>query len=215
MSSNDIASLRQEYREKILSQDELQANPVDQFRLWFEEAKSAECLEPNAMTLSTATREGQVSSRTVLLKAFDEWGFVFFTNYKSRKARQIAENPSVSLLFTWLPLERQVEINGTAEKISHAESLRYFMSRPLGSRIGAWVSQQSKIIPSRKLLEQKFEEVMEKFADGEVPLPDFWGGYRVNPSEIEFWQGAPKRLHDRFRYVRDEDHDWQIQRLSP
>lgn len=215
MSSNDVADLRREYQEKILKREALCQSPIDQFRIWFEEARKAELLEPNAMSLATADASGRVSCRTVLLKAFDDKGFVFFTNYGSRKASHIEDNPHVALLFTWLPLERQLEINGRAEKIPHAESLRYFMSRPFGSRVGAWVSQQSQIISSRKLLEEKFDQMMTQFSHGEVPLPDFWGGYRVVPEEIEFWQGAPKRLHDRFRYQKSADGTWHIHRLSP
>jgi pyridoxamine 5'-phosphate oxidase len=165
------------------------------------------------MVLST-TDGKRPSSRTVLLKAYDQRGFVFFTNYESRKAREIAVDTHVSLLFPWYPLERQVGIIGQAERISAAESLAYFASRPHGSRLGAWVSQQSSVITSRKFLEMKWDEMKRKFADGEIPLPSFWGGIRVVPTEIEFWQGRENRLHDRFRYLRAGD-SWTIERLAP
>ncbi len=167
------------------------------------------------MTLATATAAGQVSARTVLLKAYDEKGFVFFTNYGSRKSKEIEENPHVALLFAWLPLERQVSIRGKATRISHTESLAYFMSRPVGSRVGAWVSEQSRAVSSRKLLEAKFHEMMEKFRDGQVPLPDFWGGFRVEPESMEFWQGGANRLHDRFLYTKDAERRWETERLQP
>lgn len=167
------------------------------------------------MTLATADRSGFVTARTVLLKAYDDRGFVFFTNYTSQKALQIAENPHAALLFPWLPLERQVSVSGLVEKISTTESLAYFMSRPLGSRVGAWVSHQSQVVSSRKLLETKFHEMMEKFRNKEVPLPDFWGGFRVVPQQIEFWQGGAYRLHDRFRYVLADGEKWEINQLQP
>jgi pyridoxamine 5'-phosphate oxidase len=166
------------------------------------------------MTLATVDERGQPFQRTVLLKSFDHEGFIFFTNYGSRKAAQIAANPQVCLLFPWLILERQVIIQGRAEKISTAESLKYFLSRPRESQIGAWVSNQSEVISSRKLLLQKLTEIRDKFAQGEVPLPSFWGGYRVIPETIEFWQGGSARLHDRFLYTRS-GRDWKIDRLSP
>ncbi|MGF1677672.1 MAG: pyridoxamine 5'-phosphate oxidase [Candidatus Methylacidiphilales bacterium] len=208
-------SLRKEYRQKILRRSDLLPCPVAQFRLWFHEACSAQLTEPNAMTLACADSDHFVSARTVLLKAFDERGFVFFTNYSSRKSIALDQQPRAALLFPWLELERQVEINGRAEKISTAETLAYFTSRPFGSRIGAWVSRQSSVISSRSLLEEQFESMMRKFKEGSVPLPDFWGGWRVVPEEIEFWQGGQNRLHDRFRYKRQSDHTWTIQRLSP
>jgi pyridoxamine 5'-phosphate oxidase len=214
-ASPDVAALRREYTSRGLQREDLDPNPFAQFRKWFGEAQSANLLEPNAMTLATAAADGRVTARTVLLKAYDEKGFVFFTNYTSTKAAQIAENPRVALLFPWLPLERQVAIAGVAEKISTAESVAYFMSRPFGSRLGAWISQQSTIIDSRRILEAKFEELLAKFADGKVPLPDFWGGYRVAPETIEFWQGAASRLHDRFLYSRTPEGPWQIDRLAP
>jgi len=209
------ADMRRDYRAAKLDREDLEEDVFAQFRKWFQEAVDADLLEPNAMSLATAGSDGRVSVRTVLLKAFDERGFVFFSNYNSRKAEQIAENAHAGLLFPWLPMERQVCISGTVEKISTAESLRYFASRPFGSRLGAWVSQQSRVIPSRKFLEMKFEEMKSKFASGEVPLPEAWGGYRVVPETIEFWQGSPNRLHDRFLYTRQTDGSWNIERLSP
>lgn len=214
-SKTQIADLRRDYRAKELNLEDLNADPVQQFSSWFDDAMTADLLEPNAMTLSTATKKGRVYARTVLLKAFDPRGFVFFTNYESRKAVHIAENPQVNLLFTWLPLERQIAITGNAEKVSPAESLAYFTSRPWGSRIGAWVSDQSKIISSRKILEDKFEEICQKFKNKEVPLPQFWGGFRIVPDSLEFWQGGQNRLHDRFLYTLNKDQKWTIARLSP
>jgi len=214
-ASPSVEDLRRDYRQRILNREDLAQNPIDQFRTWFDEACKAELTEPNAMTLATATASGFVSARTVLLKAYDNKGFVFFTNYESRKSKALEENPQASLLFPWLDLERQVEINGRAEKISTAESLSYFTKRPFGSRVGAWVSRQSSIVTSRSLLEVKFDEMMRKFKDGQVPLPDFWGGWRIVPGEVEFWQGGTNRLHDRFRYVRDDSGNWSIHRLAP
>jgi pyridoxamine 5'-phosphate oxidase len=215
-SSNhpDVAALRREYAQAGLRREDLDPDPVGQFRRWFGEATSAGLIEPNAMVLGTTNGE-RPSSRTVLLKAYDERGFVFFTNYGSRKAGDIEANPHVSLLFPWYALERQVGILGRAERISSAESLAYFASRPHGSRVGAWVSQQSSVITSRQLLEMKWDEMKRKFAQGEVPLPSFWGGFRVVPSELEFWQGRENRLHDRFRYIRAADGSWQRERLAP
>jgi pyridoxamine 5'-phosphate oxidase len=210
-----LSDLRQEYMRAGLRKADLSSDPLAQFRKWFDEAVSAGLIEPNAMTLSTATAQGKVSARTVLLKAYDTKGFVFFTNYASRKARDLSENPQAALLFPWLGLERQVIITGTAEKISMAESAAYFISRPFGSRVGAWVSHQSQAISSRAILEAKLEELLKKFAHGEVPLPDFWGGYRVAPETIEFWQGRPNRLHDRFVYARKAEGAWTIERLAP
>ncbi|MCX7869795.1 MAG: pyridoxamine 5'-phosphate oxidase [Terrimicrobiaceae bacterium] len=215
LSDAELAALRKEYHAGGLSRGNLDPNPLAQFRKWFEQAREARLPEPNAMTLATAGRDGRVTTRAVLLKAMDERGLVFFTNYGSRKAQQIAENPQVALHFLWLPLERQVSVCGVAERISTAESLAYFASRPLGSRVGAWVSQQSRVISSRKLLEMKFHEAMEKFRHGEVPLPDFWGGFRVAPCSWEFWQGGENRLHDRFLYTRNPQGDWSIERLQP
>ena len=209
----DVAALRRNYTRDGLRRGDLDPDPIGQFRKWFSEAMAAELVEPNAMVLST-TDGKRPSSRTVLLKAYDERGFVFFTNYESRKARDIAAAPAVSLLFPWYALERQVGILGRAERISTAESLAYFSSRPHGSRLGAWVSQQSTVIDGRKILEMKWDEMKRKFARGEIPLPSFWGGFRVVPAEIEFWQGRANRLHDRFRYTSG-DGTWTIERLAP
>ena len=209
----EVAELRRNYTRDGLRRADLDTDPVAQFRRWFTQAVDAGIVEPNAMVLGT-TDGKRPSARSVLLKAYDERGFVFFTNYDSRKARDMAVNSSVSLLFPWYPLERQVGILGTAERISAAESLAYFLSRPHGSRLGAWVSQQSAVIGSRQFLEMKLDEIKRKFADGEVPLPSFWGGFRVVPSEIEFWQGRENRLHDRFRYTRS-GNTWTVDRLAP
>lgn len=209
-----LSHLRQDYDREPLLESDLDPDPVRQFRLWFEEARASGIPEPNAMTLGTADRAGIVSCRTVLLKAYDERGFVFFTNYGSRKARQIAENPRASLLFPWVALARQIEIAGTVEKISAGESLAYFLSRPFGSRLGAWVSEQSSVVSSRKILLAKYEELKRQFSNGEVPKPEGWGGYRVIPAGMEFWQGGHDRLHDRFCY-RMTDAGWTISRLAP
>ena len=214
----DLADFRKEYSEKGLHRDELKAEPVAQFAEWFEQAVELKVHEPNAVTLATVGENGMPFQRTVLLKYFDEKGFVFFTNYESRKARQMAANPHVSMLAPWVILERQVIIQGKVEKISTAESLKYFASRPRESQLGAWVSNQSEVISSRKLLMQKLQEIKDKFKEGEIPLPSFWGGYRLVPEMIEFWQGGPARLHDRFLYTREgepPEADWKIERLSP
>lgn len=210
----DLSDFRKEYSERGLHREDLDADPMRQFEVWFQQAVELQLHEPNAMTLATVDENQRPLQRTVLLKYFDATGFVFFTNYESRKAAQIAHNPQVCLLFPWITLERQVIVQGRAEKISTAESLRYFSSRPRESQLGAWVSSQSSVISSRKLLMQKLHEIREKFREGEVPLPSFWGGYRVRPETIEFWQGGPARLHDRFLYVR-QDERWETSRLSP
>ena len=211
----DIHALREDYKKGELRRKDLQDDPFKQFEIWFQQACNAELLEPNAMTIATVSEQGQPFMRTVLLKYFDHHGFVFFTNYESRKAQQIGVNPKVSLLFTWLPLQRQVHITGQAAKISTAESLAYFTSRPRGSQLGSWSSQQSTIISSRQLLLMQFEQIKNKFLDGEIPLPDFWGGYRIVPDSFEFWQGCTNRLHDRFLYTQQEEQAWEIQRLAP
>lgn len=213
----ELYNFREEYTRAGLDLPDLAASPFDQFRLWFEQACAAKIPEPNAMTLCTVGADGMPSARTVLLKAYDERGFVFFTNYTGRKAVQIRENPRAALLFPWVTLERQVAIEGRVEKISAAESLKYFISRPHGSQLGAWVSHQSSVISSRSILLKKLDEMKRKFSEGKVPLPDFWGGYRVVPARIEFWQGRPNRLHDRFEYTREDEKSsvWAINRLAP
>lgn len=212
----NVGDMREDYRKGELEREDMAADPFRQFDVWFKEALATPSIEEaNAMTLATADASGRVTARTVLLKAWDEKGFVFFTNFGSTKAQQIAENNQVALLFPWLPLQRQVSISGRAEKISLAESFAYFASRPFSSKIGAWVSQQSSIITSRKLLEMKFEELRRKFSEGEVPLPDFWGGFRVRPETVEYWQGRTSRLHDRFLYTRTDDGRWTMDRLAP
>jgi pyridoxamine 5'-phosphate oxidase len=206
------------FREAVMargvSRADLDPDPIRQFQHWFEETIAQDIPEPNAMTLATVDARGQPYARTVLLKLYDERGFVFFTNYESRKSRQIGENPRVSLLFPWVALARQVQIVGRAQRISAAESLKYFATRPRGSQIGAWASPQSQVIRTRALLEGKVAEIKRRFAEGEIPLPDFWGGYRVEPELIELWQGRDSRLHDRFQYRRDGG-GWAIERLAP
>ncbi len=210
----DISHFRHEYLKSGLEHGDLQQDPVEQFGIWFDQAKVTDIPDPNAMVLSTVNSEGQPSQRTVLLKYFDTDGFVFFTNKESRKAQEIAHNARVNLHFVWLELERQISIAGTAQPISVAESAKYFMSRPRDSQIAAWVSNQSSAISSRSLLMQKFMEMKQKFSAGDVPLPSFWGGYRVCPSAVEFWQGRKNRLHDRFLYT-PSDSGWQVERLAP
>jgi pyridoxamine 5'-phosphate oxidase len=211
----DLSDFRKEYSAKGLQRQDLGEDPIQLFQQWFQQATELNIPEPNAMTLSTLAPDGFPSQRTVLLKAFDQKGFTFFTNYQSRKAQHIQANPKVCLLFPWVTLERQIIIQGVAEKISTAESLKYFMTRPRESQIGAWVSNQSEVITSKKILLQKFEEIKSKFQDGEIPLPSFWGGYRVVPQTIEFWQGGPGRIHDRFLFTRMTNSSWQIDRLAP
>ncbi len=207
--------MNDEAQPRGLSRDELDGNPILQFRRWLEEARMAGISEANAMTLATVDTLGNPSQRTVLLKDFDGEGFVFYTNLKSRKAREIASNPQVSLLFAWLALQRQVIIGGRAEKLSMAESYRYFNTRSRDSRIAAWASQQSQPIASRGLLLEQFDHFKAKFSESEIPLPSFWGGYRVRPDSIEFWQGRQHRLHDRFLYRQSAHEIWTIERLSP
>ncbi len=210
----DLKFIRQAYRDKSLGKENLNADPIIQFESWFKEAKKSEPI-PNAMSLSTVNHNREPILRTVLLKSFDKKGFVFFTNYKSRKADHIKDNPNVALLFNWVALERQVSITGIAEKIKTTESKKYFMSRPRGSQLGAWVSDQSSIVSSRSVLEEKLEEMKLKFANVEIDLPDFWGGYRIKPKTFEFWQGRPNRLHDRFIYSKLNNKKWRIDRIAP
>ena len=210
----DLSEFRKEYSAKGMRRKDLHEDPVVQFTHWFQQALELNLHEPNAMSLATVDEFSRPLLRTVLLKYFDPNGFVFFTNYESRKAKHMSANPNVSLLFPWITLERQVIIQGRAEKISAAESLKYFVSRPRESQLGAWVSQQSSVINSRKMLMLKLHEIGEKFKHGDIPLPTFWGGYRVIPESIEFWQGGPARIHDRFLYEKI-DTTWEITRLSP
>lgn len=211
----DLSKMRQEYMTKGLDFDDLNKCPFKQFELWFNQAIDAKLIEPNAMSLATVGKDMKPSIRTVLLKTFDTDGFVFFSNYKSKKAKQIDENPYAAVHFAWLGLERQVKIEGKIEKISKTASMKYFLSRPKGSQLGAWVSHQSEVISSRSLLEAKFDEIKNKFSKGEVPFPSFWGGYKIIPQTIEFWQGGKDRLHDRFEYTLNEDNSWEINRLAP
>ena len=211
----NVSGMRRSATGFALDREDLHDDPVVQFEDWFGYACETVSMDPNAVCLSTVDSQNRPSSRTVLLKYFDEKGFVFFTNYESKKAAEIAENPHVALLFFWSDAARQVKVCGTAERISARETLKYFVSRPRGSQIGAWVSAQSSVISSRSLLENKFQEIKTKFSKKEVPLPSFWGGYRVVPYEIEFWQGRRNRLHDRFQYSKQDDGSWEVERLAP
>jgi pyridoxamine 5'-phosphate oxidase len=212
----DFSAFRRDYLRGGLSRTDLEKDPMVQFTKWFEQAQQTDISDSTAMTLATVNSKGQPSQRTVLLKYYDEKGFVFFTNFSSRKAGEMKDNQQVSIIFVWLDLERQIIINGSAEKISAAESAKYFLSRPKESQMAAWVSSQSHPVSSRQMLLQKFQEMKTKIGEGKVPLPSFWGGYRVNPIEIEFWQGRKNRLHDRFLYTRDCESDvWSHERLAP
>lgn len=211
---DSVEALRREYSREKLVQARMHADPMEQFKIWFDQATAAELIEPNAMTLATADLSGQPSARIVLLKGFDRAGFQFYTNYGSRKGKELEENPRAAICLFWERLERQVRAEGTVEKLSREQSETYFHLRPRLSQIGAWASEQSSVVESRDLLEERFREYQERFSEGEIPLPDHWGGYLLVPSAIEFWQGREGRMHDRIRYRR-EGETWEISRLSP
>ncbi len=210
----DIGEIRKEYTQFGLNRKDLNGDPFKQFELWFQQAQEAKIKEVNAMSIATVRPDGMPQVRTVLLKLFDERGFVFFTNYNSAKAKEIDANPQASLLFPWLDLERQVRISGQVEKISKAESFKYFTSRPKGSQLGAWISEQSQVISNRTVLKTLMNQIKEKFKEGQIPLPDSWGGFRIAPESFEFWQGRANRLHDRFKYELINSQ-WEINRLAP
>jgi pyridoxamine 5'-phosphate oxidase len=217
VEQTDPASLRRSYKDARLDERDLAPDPLSQFDTWFADAVAAELPEPNAMILATVTADGTPTLRTVLLKGYGPEDFRFFTNHGSRKARAIAENPRVSLLFPWHPVRRQVIVEGIAERLSREESAAYFRTRPHGSQLGAWASEHQSAVITREELERRYAELARRWPD-EVPLPDFWGGYRVVPTSVEFWQGRPDRLHDRLRYRRadaDEPDKWVVERLSP
>ena len=207
--------LRREYTDAGLDEQDLDANPFKQFEKWFQEAIDAKLDLPDAMTLATATKDGIPSARIVLLRGLDERGFVFYTDYESQKGKELAENPNAALVFYWRELDRQVRITGQVSKVSCENSNNYFQSRPIGSRLAALASRQSEVIPDRKILEERFEQLAAQYQDTAIPLPSDWGGYRLSPNMIEFWSGRPSRLHDRLRYTRQSNDDWRIERISP
>lgn len=209
-----LADIRTDYRLASLAEEDVDVNPIAQFNKWFAEAQRAEVAEPNAMSLATSTSDGFPSARIVLLKGVSDEGFVFYTDYRSQKGQELTANPKAALCFFWQPLERQVRIAGTVERVSRAESAEYFASRPIGSRIGATASVQSSVLKSRADLESRVSDLQQRFESGEVPLPDHWGGFRVIPQSIEFWQGRSSRLHDRIKYTRSVT-GWALSRLSP
>ena len=215
MMNISLADLRQNYTRGGLIESQADINPFKQFKLWFEQAVEAQILEPNAMTIATVTPEGKPKARIVLLKDFDQRGFVFFTNYNSNKGKQLEQTPWASLVFWWDQLERQVRIEGRVEKVSDAESDEYFPTRPINSQLGSWASVQSEVVANREVLETRLEEFRQKYEGQVIPRPPYWGGVRVIPQEIEFWQGRPSRLHDRLRYRLQEDGSWLIERLCP
>ena len=209
-----IADLRKDYTLEELSESEVDSSPFVQFQRWFDQAVEAQLPEPNAMTIATATKDGIPSARIVLLKGFDDRGFVFYTNYNSHKAQELIDNPHAALVFLWTELERQIRIVGSVEKISAEESDTYFYSRPIGSRLGAWASEQSQVIVNRSVLEQRLEDLKAQYENQNIPRPSHWGGFRVKPVGIEFWQGRSSRLHDRLRYQL-QNGEWMLDRLSP
>ncbi len=213
---SSLADLRKDYSLAGLLEKDLAKDPFRQFEKWFQEAEAAKLIEPNAMTLATTGADGRPSARTVLLKGLDGRGFVFYTNHESRKGRELANIPRATLVFPWLALERQVVVEGAATRVTREESEAYFHSRPRASQLGAWVSQQSSVITGRATLEDALKALEQKYAGKEVPLPPHWGGYRVSPEIVEFWQGRRSRLHDRLRYRRDpKTNEWTIERLAP
>jgi pyridoxamine 5'-phosphate oxidase len=212
---SSLEALRLKYGKEGLAHNNLHPDPLLQFQAWYQQAIDSGMAEPNGMCLATATASAAPSLRTVLMKSYDENGFVFYTNFGSRKAKQITENNQVSLIFPWISLHRQVIIEGRAEKISTAESLKYFSTRPRGNKLGAWSSHQSEVLSTRAMLEAQLEQMKNKFANREIPLPSFWGGYRVKPAHIEFWQGRQHRLHDRFLFTLTGKGAWKAERLAP
>ena len=210
-----IDEIRERYSQAGLSETALNPDPILQFEQWLQEAAAAGVFEPGAACLATASRQGEPSARMVLLKGVEERGFIFFTNYGSPKARDLAENPQASLVVAWVELARQVRISGSVERISREQSARYFETRPAGSRLSAWASHQSEVIDSRQVLEERMQRLRTRFGDGEIPLPPFWGGYCLSPTRIEFWQGRPDRLNDRLRYRRQAEAQWVLERLAP
>ena len=210
-----IDEIRERYSQAGLSETALNPDPILQFEQWLQEAAAAGVFEPGAACLATASRQGESSARMVLLKGVEESGFIFFTNYGSPKARDLAENPQASLVVAWVELARQVRISGSVERISREQSARYFETRPAGSRLSAWASHQSEVIDSRQVLEERMQRLRTRFGDGEIPLPPFWGGYCLSPTRIEFWQGRPDRLNDRLRYRRQAEAQWVLERLAP
>ncbi len=211
----DFKAIRREYLKGGLDNNDLTTNPLELFARWMQDAIDMGLPDANAMTVATVGRDGQPSQRIVLLKGIDDKGFTFFTNYDSRKAREISCNTKVSLHFPWHAIERQVEISGVVEKVMPDESLQYFLSRPRESQLAAWASAQSRPLASKEVLLQQFDAISRKFEQGEIPLPEFWGGYRVRPQQIEFWQGGQHRLHDRFEYTLQADAQWNVERLAP
>ena len=210
-----IDEIRERYSQAGLSETALNPDPILQFGQWLQEAAAAGVFEPGAACLATASRQSEPSARMVLLKGVEERGFIFFTNYGSPKARDLAENPQASLVVAWVELARQVRISGRVERISREQSARYFETRPAGSRLSAWASHQSEVIDSRQVLEERMQRLRTRFGDGEIPLPPFWGGYCLSPTRIEFWQGRPDRLNDRLRYRRQAETRWVLERLAP